>query len=186
GSPALRHVGDRAEELAPDRGQALEDPAAEPQQRPAEREHLGDEREGGLADLGGGLDDAHDEAHGRADEQERRGAFDRDPGGAVHHVEDGVGGHRKLRARLPMMRPQPSTRTNTMTLTGRLTRAGGNIIMPMAIKTLETTTSMTRKGTSTRKPISNAVRTSDSTNAGTSTTKSTSDRVAGRGRSEMS
>ena len=46
--------------------------------------------------------------------------------------------------------------------------------MPIDIRMLATTRSMTTKGTNSRKPISNAVRSSDVMNAATSTGKCTS------------
>ena len=45
-----------------------------------------------------------------------------------------------------MMRLQPSTKTNNMSLNGIEIIMGDSIIMPMDIKTLETMRSMTTKG----------------------------------------
>ena len=55
---------------------------------------------------------------------------------------------------------QPSTSTKNMILKGRAIIMGGSIIMPMDISTEATTMSMMRKGMKTRKPISNARRSS--------------------------
>src|SRR5690348_13977488 len=51
------------------------------------------------------------------------------------------------------IRCQPSAITNSSSLNGSEIDAGGSIIMPMDISTLETTMSITRNGTMMRKPI---------------------------------
>ncbi len=55
-------------------------------------------------------------------------------------------GMTKLEAREPMINPQPSTSTKSISLKGIEIIIGDNIIIPMDIKTLETTRSMTTKG----------------------------------------
>src|SRR5512135_1663871 len=60
----------------------------------------------------------------------------------------------KLSTKEPATRRQPSTSTKKISLNGRLTTTGGSIIMPMLMRTLATTRSMTRNGTNSRKPIS--------------------------------
>ncbi len=56
--------------------------------------------------------------------------------------------------RLPATRCQPSTRTKKISLNGNETVTGGTIIMPIEIRIDDTTRSMIRKGTKSRKPIS--------------------------------
>jgi len=67
-----------------------------------------------------------------------------------------------------------------MSLKGRETTTGGNIIIPMLIRTLATTKSMTRKGMNNRNPISKARLSSEIMKAGVTTLRGTSCAVAGR------
>ena len=87
----------------------------------------------------------------------------------------------ELSTRLPATSRQPSTSTKKISLNGRLTTTGGSIIMPMLISTLATTRSMTRKGTNSRKPISNARFSSEIMKAGVTTRSGVSWAVAGLG-----
>jgi hypothetical protein len=48
---------------------------------------------------------------------------------------------------------QPFTKTNSMSLKGKEISIGESIIIPNAIKTLETTISITRKGRNNKKPM---------------------------------
>ena len=66
-------------------------------------------------------------------------------------------------------RCQPSTSTNSRILNGREMTTGGSITMPMLITVDAMTMSMMRNGIRIRKPISNAVFSSESTKAGMST-----------------
>ena len=77
----------------------------------------------------------------------------------------------KLLARLPIVSAQPSTSTNKSSLNGSEMIVGDSIAMPSAISTVATTRSMTMKGRNIRKPIWNAVFSSDVTNAGSRTAK---------------
>jgi hypothetical protein len=52
----------------------------------------------------------------------------------------------KLAANDPMISPQPSTNTNSISLKGMEIIMGDSIIMPMDISTLETIMSITTKG----------------------------------------
>ena len=52
----------------------------------------------------------------------------------------------KERTKEPTTSSQPSTKTNNKSLNGREITTGGNIIMPIAIRTLATTMSMMRNG----------------------------------------
>ena len=52
-----------------------------------------------------------------------------------------------------MMRVHPSTNTNNIILNGNEMSMGDNINIPMDIKMLETTKSITRNGMKIRKPI---------------------------------
>ena len=61
---------------------------------------------------------------------------------------------------------QPSTRTNSRILNGSEMKTGGSIIMPMLISVELTTRSMTRNGRKIRKPIWNAVLSSEIVKAG--------------------
>ncbi len=55
-------------------------------------------------------------------------------------------GMTKLEAREPMIKPQPSTNTKSISLNGIEIIIGDNIIMPIDINTLDTIRSMTTKG----------------------------------------
>ncbi len=68
-----------------------------------------------------------------------------------------------------MTRSQPSTRTNSRILKGSEMNVGGSMIMPMLISVEETIRSMIRNGRKIRKPIWNAVLSSETMNAGIST-----------------
>lgn len=57
-----------------------------------------------------------------------------------------------LEVSVPIISVQPSTNTNTISLNGSEIIIGDSIIMPIAISTLATTRSMTRKGTKIMKP----------------------------------
>ena len=81
-------------------------------------------------------------------------------------------------ARLPIVSAQPSTSTNSNSLNGIEMIVGDSIAMPSDISTVATTRSMTMKGRKIRKPIWNAVFSSDVTNAGSSTEKGMSVGVA--------
>lgn len=52
----------------------------------------------------------------------------------------------KLEAKLPMIKVQPSTNTNSISLKGIEIIMGDSIIIPIDIKTLATTKSMTING----------------------------------------
>ena len=78
-----------------------------------------------------------------------------------------------------MIRPQPSTRTNSRILNGREIITGGSIIMPIDISAAETTMSITRNGMKITKPMMNAARSSEIMNAGISVGSGT---AAGVGR----
>ena len=60
---------------------------------------------------------------------------------------------KKLDASVPSSKAQPSTSTNSISLNGNEISMGDNIIIPIDIRTLETTRSMIRKGMKIRKPI---------------------------------
>ncbi len=74
----------------------------------------------------------------------------------------------------------PSTSTKSISLNGNEMSTGGSITMPIEVKTDATTMSSTRNGTYTRKPISNAVFSSEIRNAGISTCGATSSGTDGR------
>ena len=61
---------------------------------------------------------------------------------------------------------QPSTRTNSRILNGSEMKTGGSMIMPMLISVELTTRSITRNGRKIRKPIWNAVLSSEMMKAG--------------------
>ena len=67
----------------------------------------------------------------------------------------------KLLTKLPTTKYQPSTKTKKMSLKGSEIITGGNIIIPIDIKTEATTMSIIRNGTKIRNPISNARRNSE-------------------------
>ena len=67
---------------------------------------------------------------------------------------------------MPIMRCQPSTRTNSMILNGSEIVVGGNIIMPIALVTLLITISKTKNGKKIMNPIRKAVFNSLIMNAG--------------------
>src|SRR5690606_10120460 len=73
----------------------------------------------------------------------------------------------QLTTRGPMRRAPPSTSTNSMILNGSEMISGDSIIIPMAMSTLATTRSITRKGMKIMKPIWKAVLSSEVTKAGT-------------------
>jgi predicted O-linked N-acetylglucosamine transferase (SPINDLY family) len=80
----------------------------------------------------------------------------------------------KERTRLPTSRFQPSIRTKNRILNGSEIDVGGSIIMPIAMVMVATIRSMTRKGSTIRKPISKPRRISEIMKAGTRMRRSTS------------
>src|SRR6476659_9762276 len=71
----------------------------------------------------------------------------------------------KERTRDPTIWFQPSISTKNSTLNGSETVVGGSIIMPIDMVSVATTISMTRNGSTIRKPISKARRSSEIINA---------------------
>src|SRR4051794_1132249 len=174
---------DEGWDLAPEIAAPVDDRAEHP--RAGDRDHrdqpedLRDEGEGLLLDLGDGLQDRDDEADDEADEQHRQ----RHLHGDAHHLhdqaDDGILGHDmwKLWTSDPVIRFQPSTRTNSRILNGREMKTGGSIIIPIDISVEETTRSMIRNGRKIRKPIWKAVLSSEMMNDGIRTWVGTSPRV---------
>ena len=79
----------------------------------------------------------------------------------------------KERTRLPTSKFHPSISTKNNILNGSETTVGGSIIIPIAMVMVATMRSMTRKGSTMRKPISKPRRISEIMKAGTSTRRST-------------
>src|SRR4030095_7331508 len=87
--------------------------------------------------------------------------------------------HAKLLTIEPTTRFQPSIITNSRTLNGSDTIAGGICNMPIDSSVVETTRSMSRKGTKRKKPIWKPVLSSEMTYAGMTTRIGNSDAVLG-------
>ena len=68
--------------------------------------------------------------------------------------------------RLPTSKFHPSIRTKNKTLNGSEITVGGNIIMPMDMVSIATIKSITRNGSTIRKPISKPRRSSEIMKAG--------------------
>ena len=75
----------------------------------------------------------------------------------------------------PIIKDQPSTKTNNMSLKGIEIIIGDNIIIPIDIKTLATTRSIITNGMYIKNPIEKALFNSEVMNAGTYVVKGTSD-----------
>ena len=75
----------------------------------------------------------------------------------------------------PIIKDQPSTKTNNMSLKGIEIIIGDNIIIPIDIKTLATTRSIITNGMYIKNPIEKALFNSEVMNAGTNVVKGTSD-----------
>ena len=120
-----------------------------------QRQQLGQEGQAGFRHRNDGLhqpdchrDDQHRHQEDRRilGKQHHRGAgqFHQHP--VIGHVPCDHHPPPKLLASDPSTSVQPSTETNSASFTGRLTVAGDTIIMPSAIRMLETIRSMTRNG----------------------------------------
>src|SRR5262249_13217647 len=120
-------------------------------------------------DLRDRLEHRDHDADDQAGQQKRHRDLERRRERARREVDCGVLVHRKDSTRPPSTRCHPSASTNKRILNGRLPRTGGNIIMPIDISVELTTMSITRNGRKMRKPIWNAVFSSEMTNAGIST-----------------
>ena len=113
-----------------------------------------------------------------ADQQRGQQDGGGDLGGQHHRLRGDVGdvgvGHAatptlcRSRTRAVVIRPQPSTTTNSSSLNGSETIAGGTIIMPIDISAALTSMSITRNGMKTTSPMMKALLSSESTNAGIS------------------
>src|SRR5262245_60122444 len=149
--------------------QRLHHPRPHHDQDHEDRDHLRNERQGHLVDLGDGLEDRHEQADDEAHEEEWPGQHHHHQDRLLADAEDHLLGHvTKLSTSDLTIRCQPSTITNSSSLNGSEIITGGSISMPIDIRVLETTMSMIRNGTKTRKPIWKAVFSSLMTNAGTS------------------
>ena len=80
----------------------------------------------------------------------------------------------KLCSNIPTTSVHPSTMTNKMSFSGKLTIVGGNISMPIDTVTVDTTKSRTKNGRKIWNPIRNAILSSLITNAGSKTVNGTS------------
>src|SRR5574340_1530853 len=127
-------------------------PVAQYRQHDQHDDELGNEGQRRLEDLRGSLEQADCECGQQPRQQQRRGD--------QHHQPERVAReafHQKLPVNEPTSRCQPSTETNSSSFKGSDTSWGGSMIMPSAVSTAATTRSITRKGSTTMKPIWNAV-----------------------------
>src|SRR3954452_15739140 len=171
---------DERRDLRPELGRPVDDRAEHPRAGDSddrdEAQDLRDERERLLLDLRHCLEDRDQEAHDQAHEEHG----ERDLHGHAHHVHDQrddlvlVHDMWKLWTSDEVTRFQPSTRMNSRILNGSEMKTGGSIIIPIDINVDETTRSMIRNGRKIRKPIWNAVLSSEMTKAGMRTVVGTS------------
>src|SRR6266851_4781204 len=153
-----------ADHVADQRGRH---PRSEDRERARDYENLGYEGQRLLVDLGHGLEHAHQHADDQAADQQRAANLERDHERVLGGINRELLGHEKEVTSERTIRCQPSAITNSSSLNGSEMLVGGSIIMPIDISTLETTMSITRKGTMIRKPIWNAVFSSLIMKAGT-------------------
>src|SRR5205823_13771209 len=121
-------------------------------------------------------------AHDQTGNQQRPADLEGDHERVLRRINRELLVHEKLVTRERMIRCQPSAITNSRSLNGNEMLAGGSIIMPIDMSTLETTMSITRKGTMIRKPIWKAVLSSLIMKAGIKAYVGTSACVLGCGR----
>src|SRR5690348_9138440 len=115
------------------------------------------------------LDKAHHQAHQQHGSERRTDQDQRFHQHAVGRERQHVAGQvheKKPCASEPITSIQPLTSTNTMSFSGSDTVTGDNSIMPSDIITAATTISITMNGRKIRRPIWNAVRSSDVKKAG--------------------
>src|SRR5207302_641112 len=153
-----------ADHVADQRGRH---PGSENRQRTRNHQDLGYEGQGLLVDLGHRLEHAHQHADHEAAHQQRAADLQRDHDRVLGGIDCELFGHEKDVTSERTIRCHPSAMTNRSNLNGSEMLAGGSIIMPIDISTLETTMSITRNGTMIRKPIWKAVFSSDIMNAST-------------------
>src|SRR3954454_11780617 len=154
-------------------------PVARHEQRDRDGDHLGDERQRLLLDLRGRLEQRDHEPDQQRRQQDRCG----DLGGEQHRLQREVGdlgvSHRRYPAPYEwtsavVISAHPSTTTNSSSLNGSDTIAGGTIIMPIAMSAALTSMSSTRNGMNTTSPMMNALFSSERTKAGMSVVMLTS------------
>lgn len=171
----LKIFRNRRDQVDPVVGELRESPGERQADDEEHRQQLRHERDGLLLHLRQSLQQPDDEPDDHADRERRRRENQRQHDGIAAQVDGVLNFHirnsnenrtesrrrvgRQVRAQrrrhenawklsinMPTIRCQPSIITNSSSLNGSEINTGGNIIMPIAMSTLETTMSMIRNG----------------------------------------